>query len=297
MNKYCAGIVIYNPNEFRLRQVLSKLTRVDVKLFLYLNSDLDFDFIDELHQINISILGTKQNEGLGKGLNEISYNAINDGYEWLLVLDQDSVIDEKVFEQYSIYLDMENLGLISPVVVEENLKSYIHEKYQREYEFILNHITSGSYIKLEYLKKMGMFEEQFFIDSLDTDLAIRLNLNGIRQIRVNSVKMYHQTGMIEVSNLKIIRKEDSSFRFKNLIKTNHSNERIRFIFRNYILMMRKYSNFVFRDTRLLFRLIYKPWLKSLILLILVEKNKLTKLRFFLSGTIEAFRIKIEKYKF
>jgi rhamnosyltransferase len=192
---------------------------------------------------------------------------------------------------------MEKLGLISPVVVEENLKSYIHEKYQREYEFILNHITSGSYIKLEYLKKMGMFEEQFFIDSLDTDLAIRLNLNGIRQIRVNSVKMYHQTGMIEVSNLKIIRKEDSSFRFKNLIKTNHSNERIRFIFRNYILMMKKYSNFIFRETRLLFGLIYKPWLKSLILLILVERNKLTKLRFFLLGTIEAFRIKIKKYSF
>lgn len=297
MSKYCVGIVLYNPETIRLNKLFYNLKSIDVTIYLYLNSlFIDNDFLQLVNR-NIVILGTKENLGLAFGLNSISYQAINDGFDWILFLDQDSIVGDDIFDVYNKYTSLENVGLISPFIKEEEIPMDYIKRSDSEYDYIINHITSGSYINLIYLKKLGYFDELFFIDSLDTDLSIRFALNGIKQIRINSVIMLHRTGDIEISSFLYLKREKGKLKIKRLIRTNHSYFRVRFIFRNYVLMMRKYWFFTFRETRLLIRLIYFPWLKSILLLLLVEKNKLNKFLTLIKATKEALFINISKYTF
>lgn len=296
MEKYCVGYVVHNPDIIRLKKSIDNIRLQSPKIYVYLNSDLDIEYLSFTDIDDITFLGTEINLGLAIGLNAISNQAMEDGYQWILFLDQDSIIQSNVFGEYFKYINLLDVGLISPRVVEEKLIEDPPTHSDREITYINNHITSGSFIKLSALNLVGMFDNDFFIDSIDTDLSIRLSLNGIKQVRVNSVKMLHQTGDIENSKLKIIAIRDGRVSIKSLTRTNHSETRVRYIFRNFVLMMKKYSKYKFSDFGLLLRLIYVPWIKSVLLLLLVERNKMVKFRILLSGTMEGFKTRVKKYK-
>jgi rhamnosyltransferase len=122
-------------------------------------------------------------------------------------------------------------------------------------------MTSGSLIRTG----LGFFEEKLFIDSVDNEYCLRLRKNGYKIIRVNHAVLNHQLGTLRKNWLG----------FSTIV---HPASRRYYITRNMFYVMSKYPEFR------LFGI--KELLKSILLIILVENDKIKKLKAFFRGVHE-----------
>ena len=100
--KIAAVVVLYNPNQDNIDNINRYLNIID-KIYVVDNSEDNIIRISDSEKIKYIKYG--ENKGMAKALNEGSINAINDGYKWLLTMDQDSKITEENIKDMLDYLD------------------------------------------------------------------------------------------------------------------------------------------------------------------------------------------------
>lgn len=222
-----AGVVIlYNPNiEDVKKNITSYLNYLD-KLYIVDNSSLSnelcFSGIDD----KIEYLANLSNQGIPKVLNKISEMSILGGYDLLLTMDQDSYFKEdsaKLYFNFIDKLDFNNISMVgvTPVSVDDYCVSG-----QTEYSDCQLLITSGSFVNLHLLKRVGGFNEKLFIDCIDYDYCLRSLKLGFRIGAVKSVYLTHVGGSPKI----ILGKKIALY----------SSERLYFIIRNHFYLWIKY---------------------------------------------------------
>lgn len=227
--KLAAVIILYNPNKSLQNNIASYLNNVQ-RLYIIDNSvkplnSLDLPYPGE----KIKYLHDGTNQGIAKRLNEgVSY-ASKDGYNFLLTMDQDSCFQFGEFEKYlnviRHYPDSKNVAMFG-VALNSNSYPIIKNKN------IL--ITSGSIINLEITNKIGGFDENLFIDLVDTEFCIRAWKRGYTTNAIAGIKMDHELGENKVVWTKNIKKERRSI---------HSPSRIYYMIRNYLYTRKKHPDF------------------------------------------------------
>ena len=90
-----AGIVLFNPNLERLEQNLKAVSGQVLKIFLIDNGSENIHGIQQLLQEYsvCRLLRNEINKGVAVALNQLMKEAENNGYTWLLTLDDDSVCE------------------------------------------------------------------------------------------------------------------------------------------------------------------------------------------------------------
>ena len=257
--KISAVIVMYNPNDYMIKNINNYIDAVD-KLYIIDNSD---DKITRFKsEKKIEYIKMPSNKGVAYALNIGAKHAIKDKYKYLLTLDQDSKIQsnhiKKMIDYISKYKE-KNLGLVSPY---HKLK-YSEETPNASIEERIEVMTSGNIINLDAYNKVGGFKDWLFIDCVDTDFCMNLNQNGFKVYRLNNIQMPHDLG-----NMKI-----HKFFGKQYISYNHNPLRMYYITRNNLYISSIYKK------------IYPEYCKWLIKclrsqkkrIILFEKNKIKKL--------------------
>ena len=78
------------------------------------------------------------------------------GIDWVLTLDQDSIIPDNIFQEYTKYLNLDQIAIISPVIVDRNYSSHFTTFNGPDVEFIDKAITSGSLINVNTCIKVGL---------------------------------------------------------------------------------------------------------------------------------------------
>ena len=97
MTKIAAGIVTYNPDIDRLREnVEAVLPQVEYLYIIDNNSGNFSDWKNIFDENKVGLTKLNLNVGIAKALNILMDKAGNDGYEWVLTLDDDSVIAENL---------------------------------------------------------------------------------------------------------------------------------------------------------------------------------------------------------
>lgn len=188
-----AGIVIYNPDESRLRSnIKSILPQVD-KVILYLNSKIDF-LIENEYLEKIDFIGSGKNEGIAKALNQIMSKADSYGAEWCLLLDQDSISPENIINCFENYKGLPRAAILVPDVYDSSHNE--HKERNTGIEEVNVGITSGSYNKVSVWKELNGFREDFFIDFVDWEFFARVRVNGYKAYRIGDVLLDHQLGRL-----------------------------------------------------------------------------------------------------
>ncbi len=162
-----------------------------------------------------------ENLGVAKALNMGADLARQEGFQWMLTMDQDSCFDPEQLETLIEYLENhenQNIGLISPW---HNTKSGAL-KPDIEVEEVMEVMTSGNIINLEAHQKVGGFKEWLFIDSIDIEYGMNLNKNNYKVIRLNYVTLEHELGDIKIKHVL----------GRNLVCSNHNYIRRYYIVRN-----------------------------------------------------------------
>lgn len=195
-NKIAAGIVLYNPDLKRLRENIEAVApQVDLlilvengsKVTSYLN-----EVVEEYTQFDVITFVNGKNLGIAYALNQICSYSYQNGYQWVLTLDQDSVVAPDIIKVYSNYLD-DSYGIICPKVIDRNYSTH-NEKDNATLKEIDSCITSGSLTNTTAWYKAGGFDTQMFIDWVDIDICYAMKTAGYKIMQTDKTHILHEIG-------------------------------------------------------------------------------------------------------
>ena len=100
--KLAAVVVFYNPSEKNIQNIKKYEKSID-RLFIVDNSEdkiMRYQDSEKIKYIKLC-----ENKGIAHALNIGAKEAIKEGFNWLLTLDQDSQITKEIIEKLKIYLE------------------------------------------------------------------------------------------------------------------------------------------------------------------------------------------------
>lgn len=249
--KVCCGIVLYNPQIDLLEKNIDALcTQVDTIILINNHSDNIKEVYEliEKYDSNIEVIDNTVNHGIAKALNQILDYAENNGYEWYLTMDQDSVVSSNFIDAYSKYAEEENVGIISPFVLNNNkvtIDEYrkINLKQTENLTDPIECITSGALNRTKFARSINGYTDALFIDSVDVDFNIRMLEWGKQIIRINDAYLIQEMGKGKpIALLDLLYKITKINKFKRLsVSPVYSNLRLYYIFRNSKYLYDKYG--------------------------------------------------------
>ena len=262
-------ITWYNPNDENINNISEYLKFVD-KLYIVDNSSNNNKDLLKNNK-KIKYIPNMKNLGIATALNIAANKAIEDGYDFLVTMDQDSLLSKDNYDDMVNYInnnDMTNIGIVSPYHdIETNRK-----KPTVNVEEVLEVMTSGNFLNLDIYKKVGGFKDWLFIDDVDIEYCLNLNKNGYKVIRLNSIKMNHKLGNTKV--YKILN--------KRFIVSNHNAIRRYYMFRNMYYICEMYQDTFPEYCEFLHR-VQKGQIRYVILF---EHDKINKLKAMRKGYID-----------
>jgi len=280
MHSVAAVTVLYNPDEDVLANILSYRKQVE-KLFIIDNSEIENrNFVEYFNSFpDICFVSNKKNLGMAAALNTAAQLAIKEDYNFLLTMDQDSKIsDGLVKKMLTEFGEDDKIGLLAPFVIHiENPK----EPSSYGLQDITVAMTSGCIIRLSVYKETGGFLEKFFIDYVDNEFCLRIQLAGYKVMQLNSVYLYHKLGFTEPRKLL----------FTTVFPTNHPPLRWYYRTRNRLFVYKKYGD----QFRLYIKFDKKLFLKDFIKILLYEQLKMKKIKMIIRGYQDYKRNKFGKF--
>ena len=259
--KLSGVVVLYNPNEKMLENIKTYIKNIE-KLFIVDNSlDSNFEKInlklfDDIKKIKY--IPNYENKGIAYALNIGIKESLKEGYEYLLTMDQDSFFEGDAFKKYLSLIEKDlfngNLYGVSTINEKKDL-----ELEKEDFSCVEMLISSGMIIDLKILEKVGLFNEDFFIDEVDNEFCYRVKNCGYIIKKANKIFLNHKLG-----NLR-----------KHLFNTkvaHHNYIRKYYIFRNRFYITKMYPERKKAYLRRIRRDVKK--------IILYEKDKWLKLKMF-----------------
>ncbi|NQQ99221.1 glycosyltransferase [Streptococcus suis] len=303
MEKVAAGIVLYNPNDReRLDDCIDSILNQVDKLYIYDNSTekLDYSFPDK---VSYKTKGT--NVGIAFALNELMSMADQDGYNWIITMDQDSIMPQGIVQQYLKTIEEEDrkLAIVCPQVIDKRRK-YMNLNHTEEKEYVEECITSASCTSIMAWKAIGGFDEWLFIDLVDNEFCKRLIVSGYKILRLNFLVLDQEFGNIEPKSEKIQNfwiNLSKALNNKNIAKFSYKKivdpKRVYYTSRNIIYVNKKlklygktaYSNY---NCNGYFGFIISFLLPSL----LRAKSKLKVLQAIFKGTIDGLNKNVKEWR-
>jgi rhamnosyltransferase len=261
-SKLLAVVVSYNPDAYRLEQLLSIVSKQVGEVFIYDNNSDNQTAVSELGtKLGLQVDLFKVNHGLSISYNHAMQYAVKNGFSHLLLLDQDSMPSDHFVEMlYKGFAQDDKIAVVVPSIVDEKSGNSISPK--QEFEIVQNLINSGSLFRVDVLSSLNGYDERLFIDYADYEISYRLRKNNYLILRSRDAKMFHVLGDGKIMRILGI----------NFHVTNHSARRRYLISKNRIIVYKTYM-FVFpfeilRDIGSMFKL--------LVTVCLFEANKWQK---------------------
>jgi rhamnosyltransferase len=188
----------------------------------------------------ITLLPNFTNLGIASALNRGIYRASVLGFRWVLLLDQDSCVDDRMVQTLisvqAAFPDRDRLAVIGSGYrdADEASQEAADDGHDDGWEVAESVITSGSLIPLNVHTVIGPFREEFFIDYVDTEYCFRARAKGYQVIRTKRPIMRHGIGAI--SRHRVLWFHKWTF--------NHTADRRYYIARNDTVMLREYGHYV-----------------------------------------------------
>jgi rhamnosyltransferase len=246
------------------------------KLYVIDNSEIpDFELVSILKSYNyIQYIDNGNNLGVAYALNLAARLAIADGYHYLLTMDDDSKAPSDMVSRMLTFLNnytkKADVGIVSAI---HNINKVKANSFQQ----VLFTMTSGNLLNLDIYQKVGRFQDDLFIDHIDHEYGLRLNKLRYQVIELTDVLLEHELG------------EQKKTPFINSSFISHNPIRGYYFVRNGISIACKYPNF--RIT------VMKLFSKEIIKILLLENNRLQRLRLITLGIRDAFLKKMGKLNY
>jgi len=231
MLKLAGVVILYHPDKSKTFENIASYANQLNKLYIFDNSvPSSIDPLNDLAHLKIQyeFITTGTNEGISKRLNEAAHKAIQEGYDFLLTMDQDSSFEPGVFEQYLQLVDAYGKEQVAQFGVNCDPK---HIAISGVPFNVNSLITSGTILNLTIFKNIGNFDEKLFIDFVDVEYSLRASYKGYQNIIFPNIIMQHALGYLKLGR---------SFKnFKKTLRILHAPIRVYYIVRNGLYLLFK----------------------------------------------------------
>jgi len=260
--KFAGVVVLYNPDDNVSNNINTYLKKID-KLYVVDNS-INSDNSNKLPKSKkIEYINNKDNLGIAKALNIACKKAIEDGFDWILTMDQDSKFTSNNLDKLINYVlenNCDNIGIVSPYhLIETNVK-----RPKLKIEHPIEVMTSGNLLNLKAYQVVKGFKDWLFIDCVDIEICMNLRVHGYDIIRLNYAELNHHLG-----ESKIVR-----VLWKSTVCSNHNAIRRYYISRNLHYIYEMYNEYFPEYCSMILGGVYSTRRNIL----LFEKDKFKKIR-------------------
>lgn len=234
LNVRLAGtVILFQPSPDIIINIESYLFEIDI-LYVIDNSPIKNEkLLNDIEKLSpkCKLVINHENYGIAEALNQAVELASNNGYEWLLTMDQDSHFENsEYFVKFNEYKNKHSIALFTPelIVFSEDLLPGKEIKYKPIYDMMM---SSGSILNLEICIHLAGFETKLFIDEVDTDFCFKLLKNEYSILQIEGACLIHPQGLAKYINLP----------FKNKLRIiEHQPFRHYYITRNNFYIFKKY---------------------------------------------------------
>ncbi len=164
------------------------------------------------------------NLGLGAALNHGARRALDQGYAWLLTMDQDSTAAPDMVQSLLELAQRNQVQCVSP-----NLVVHGHPPSELKSGPVAYAITSGNLLRLEVWQAAGPYNEGYFIDCIDFDFSLRVRRCGFAIHKAPRALLHHELG-----HKVAVRRRFERF------YTQHGPVRRYYMFRNFLFLARSH---------------------------------------------------------
>lgn len=271
----CAGIITYNPTLTDVSTCLEALCNQVERVIIVDNASKNVKGLQEVvsKYANVTLVKNSQNIGFAKALTQVFEWAKSQGFNWVLTLNDDSVVPSNMISEYKKIL--ENQGnLVNQKNAKNSKIAIVCSLLKNRLDGTILHskchedecITSGSLTSVEAWQEIGGFDEWLEIDGVDFDFSRRLVRAGWKIVECQNVIMEHQIGKARSINLII----------KHPIVWNHNANRKYYIARNMQVVDYKMGTYSYVKS-------LRAVVRDMIFVVLWEKNKFAKIRAMIRG--------------
>jgi rhamnosyltransferase len=228
-----AVVVLYNPEDNVYENILSYIDQVDVVYAVDNSEGNSATSVLIRKNEKIVYLPNGRNLGIATALNIGAGRGVDDGYDYLLTMDQDSSATPGMVQSMLECLRHHNgseVGIISPYHLTDVNTPPVGLP---DCEEVLTAWTSGNLLNLKIYSIVGPFMDGLFIDFVDHEYCLRLQSQGYKVLQANNAILIHKIG----TNLK-----KNKFLYLTLITSNHSYFRRYYITRNRFWVCSRYGN-------------------------------------------------------
>ncbi len=235
------------------------LNQTHTNFILYIidniSSDNTLELVKKYSDNRIVIIANTQNVGVAKGNNQGIVQAMKDGCDELLIINNDVEFENTLLEKLSQQLAALNCSLIAPKMMyhpETNLIWWAGTKFKDSEGCMTHHIgiqqeDNGQFdqiekmnyaptccvlLKKEVVEDIGLMDEKYFAYYDDTDFFYRIYKQGKHQLYYYPfIQFYHKVGGL--SNMK--KGSAKKFKFNDFY--------IHLFTRNHVYYLKKHRNF------------------------------------------------------
>jgi len=231
MPKIALVVVLYNPD---MQEIVENISSYIDAVDLLITVDNSEHSTHSLEESNKTIhIRNNDNLGIAKALNQGMIKAKELGYDYVVLMDQDSRFFEaesSVQALYDALQDKDTNFMSSAVVVNADIAPKEQDKILRYRESC---ITSGSMLRLSMTDKIGLHEEKLFIDYVDFEYCLRAGKMGYTIVETQGARLKHLIG--ESAKVSM-----AFFPWYKTYTTNHSALRRYYRWRNSAYVWKQY---------------------------------------------------------
>lgn len=236
--QFAAVVILYNPPDNVLENIGSYQQQAG-RLYVVNNGPaLPGDLTRVLRTVpHVQLIDTGGNQGIARRLNQVAALAKDEGFQWLLTMDQDSRFPDGALQAYLDCLTHQTAQDVAMAGVQHQ-EEKVDQRTCRPVD-VNQLITSGSFVNLDIFNRVGGFQEALFIDQVDIEYCFRAKLKGFRIVRFDNIFLEHSLGMAhEQRSLK---------NFKRTSRSLHAPGRLYYMVRNYFWVNRAYGQYFKND--------------------------------------------------
>jgi rhamnosyltransferase len=184
---------------------------------------------------DVEVIRNGRNLGVATALNQGARRALAQGYDFLLMMDQDSsprdgmvAALQRAFRQWPT-----RVAIASPLHLDPNSPPGPDSAGERgQARSMLVTMTAGSLLDLQAYRELGPFRDDLFIDQVDHEYCLRAHRNGYDVVQVGNAVIEHTLGDRTVRNVG----------GRAVVTSNHSALRRYYITRNRLIVAREYPD-------------------------------------------------------
>jgi rhamnosyltransferase len=217
INPLIVGIVTFNPDIGRLKQLQGALSGAGVSLCIIDNGSANTrDISSAFDQDNgVDLILNEENMGIASAINQLLQRARSRGSAYIMSVDQDSMFPQgyavdMLANFHALHARHPRLGALGARVFDVRTNTFEpfvsfdfswqrqrhdFQKLDAPYKKADFLISSGTILSVECMEQVGAMRDSLFIDSVDLEWAFRATSKGWHLAGCDAMTVYQEIGI------------------------------------------------------------------------------------------------------